>query len=98
MGEASVSGLEGVVAADTAISHVDGELGRLVIAGADAEALVVTAGFEEAAARVLTAGGAPCDAAAVRAALGRARVEAWARLPGLGDALGAIDGALWGRA
>jgi citrate synthase len=92
MGEASVSGLEGVVAADTAISHVDGEAGRLVIAGYDAEALAASAGFEEAAARVLTAGGAPCDGATVRAALGRARLAAWELLPRLGDALAAGDG------
>src|SRR5207245_36136 len=33
------SGLEGVVVADTAISDVDGEHGKLVIAGADVERL-----------------------------------------------------------
>ena len=33
------SGLEGVVAADTQISHVDGERGQLVIAGFDVEQL-----------------------------------------------------------
>jgi citrate synthase len=92
MSDASVSGLEGVVAADTAISHVDGERGQLVIAGYDVEVLAAGAGFEEAAARVLSAGGATCDAAGVQAALGRARTAAWAVLPRLGDALAADDG------
>jgi citrate synthase len=53
---ASSSGLEGVVAADTAISDVDGERGRLIIAGKDVEVLAQHATFEEATARVLAAG------------------------------------------
>ena len=89
--EAKASGLEGVNAADTAISHVDGEHGRLVIAGADAEQLAVTATFEQAAQRVLEAGGAK-PVGDLKAALGRARVAAWEALPRLGDALDAKDG------
>jgi citrate synthase len=58
MAVASSSGLEGIVAADTAISDVDGERGRLVIAGRDVEALALETTFEGAAARVWAAGAA----------------------------------------
>ena len=54
MSEAKSSGLDGVVVADTAISDVDGERGRLVIAGADVEQLALSCDFETAAARVLS--------------------------------------------
>ncbi len=101
---ASSSGLEGVVAAHTAISDVDGERGRLVIAGVDVEQLATTGSFAHAAARVLAAGGADVDggglpaaegrrglidAAALPAALGAARVAAFATLGQLGDAIAA---------
>jgi citrate synthase len=83
-------GLEGIVVADTAISDVDGERGRLVIAGADVESLAATATFEQAAARVLAAGGASIDDLANQIAA--ARVAAWESMPRLGDALDAHDG------
>jgi citrate synthase len=92
MSEVTSSGLDDVVAAATAISDVDGERGRLVIAGADVEQLALTTSFEAAAARVLAAGGYTLDADALRAALGRAREAAWAIVPRLGDALAATDG------
>ena len=41
------SGLEGVVAASTALSHVDGEHGELIIAGYRVEELAAHATFEE---------------------------------------------------
>ena len=41
------SGLEGVVAAATRLSHVDGERGELIIAGYQVEALAAHATFEE---------------------------------------------------
>src|SRR5262249_11077866 len=41
------SGLEGVVVAETAISDVDGERGRLVIRGYEAETLADSLTFEE---------------------------------------------------
>ncbi len=81
------NGLEGVVVADTAISDVDGERGRLVIAGADVEELAVTGGYEATVARVLAAGGAPVTSVD----LGAARVAAWELVPRLGDALDAPD-------
>lgn len=82
----SSSGLDGVTVAHTAISDVDGERGRLVIAGAEVEVLAAAGGFEDVVARVWAAGGAtpPADLAAV---LGRARAHAWELLPRLGDAL-----------
>src|SRR5258705_10581539 len=92
MADVKGSGLEGVVVADTAISHVDGEQGRLVIAGADAEVLAATTTFEAAAARVLSAGGLAIDADTLSGALAKARGAAWELLPRLGDAPDAIDG------
>ncbi len=80
------NGLEGVVVADTAISEVDGEAGRLVIAGSEVEHLA--GGYEAVATRVLAAGGAALDPGR----LGRARAEAFELLPRLGDALDAPDG------
>ncbi|HVR28612.1 MAG TPA: citrate synthase, partial [Thermoanaerobaculia bacterium] len=41
------SGLEGVVAAETRLSHVDGEAGKLILAGLPVEVLAPTATFEE---------------------------------------------------
>src|SRR5438067_4183296 len=90
MSEAKGSGLEGVIAADTAISDVDGERGRLVIAGAEVEQLVGAATFEQATTRVLAAAGA--DRARLGEALGQGRAVAWELLPRLGDALDASDG------
>src|SRR5690606_12096975 len=90
MSEAKASGLDGVVVADTAISDVDGERGRLVIAGADVEQLALACDFETAASRVLAAGGA--NISDLRSALARARAAAWEVVPRLGDALDAPDG------
>ncbi|HEX3760451.1 MAG TPA: citrate synthase [Kofleriaceae bacterium] len=82
-------GLEGVVVADTEISEVDGERGRLVIAGADVEQLVASTGFEGAVRAVLAAGGAdPAGLGdAADAGLGAARTAAWEHVARLGDAL-----------
>src|SRR4249920_1614333 len=84
--------LEGVVVADTELSDVDGERGRLVIRGHDVEELALHHDFESACGLLWT--GALPDAAAhtaLRAALGRARGRAFSRLPSLGDALHAAD-------
>jgi citrate synthase len=45
-------GLDGVVAAETSLSHVDGLAGRLVIAGEDVETLSQTATFEAVSCRL----------------------------------------------
>ncbi|HTK28083.1 MAG TPA: citrate synthase/methylcitrate synthase [Vicinamibacterales bacterium] len=67
-------GLDGVVAAATALSHVDGERGELVIAGYAAEAIAAHATFEETT-WLLWHGALPSGAEldAFRAALARER-------------------------
>ncbi len=86
------NGLEGIVVADTALSDVDGERGRLVIRGHDVEPLALQHDFETACA-LLWSGALPDRGAhaALRDGLGRARVHAFARLGALGDALDATD-------
>lgn len=82
---ASASGLDNVVAAETRLSHVDGEAGRLIIAGNDVEQLAATHDFEGAVAALWAAAGldqAPAGEA-LRAALGEAREAAFALVPGL---------------
>ena len=49
MGERMTEGLEGVVAASTRLSHVDGEAGQLTIAGFAVDDLAPHASFEEVA-------------------------------------------------
>jgi citrate synthase len=91
--EMTSDGLEGVIVADTRLSDVDGERGRLVIRGHDVEELAKDCDFEALCALLWT-GALPSatEHAALRGALGRARVRAFARLPQLGDALAAPDG------
>ena len=87
------SGLEGVVVADTQISDVDGERGRLVIAGSDVEQLAPVTSFEAAVGLVVAAGsGAPASATITPAAIGAARAAAWELVSRLGDALDHPDG------
>ncbi|MFO1157457.1 MAG: citrate synthase/methylcitrate synthase [Reyranellaceae bacterium] len=82
------SGLDGVVVADTVMSEVDGEAGRLIVRGQALEGLVTTRGFEGVAA-LLWDGYAPQaeggngDVAAVRGGLAAARVRAFAEVPKL---------------
>jgi citrate synthase len=90
---ATSSGLDGVVVAETRLSEVDGERGRLVVAGHEIESLAGRASFEDMCALLWT-GALPDEAAreATRAAIARGREVAFARLGGLGDALDAADG------
>src|SRR5215468_219649 len=81
------SGLEGVVVADTALSEVDGERGRLVIAGHDVEELGGRLSFEELCAELWSSVPGATSAAELRRALGRERVWAFEQLDGLGRAL-----------
>lgn len=77
---AGASGLDGVVAADTVMSDVDGEAGRLVIRGVPVATLVARDGFEGAAARLwdgFVADG--LDRSGVARLLGRARMAAFER-------------------
>jgi citrate synthase len=87
---ANAAGLEGVVAAETALSDVDGERGRLILAGHDVESLAPRASFEEATALLWQSAGLPADE--LRAGLGLARVQAATLLPGLTRALSLADG------
>ena len=76
-------GLDGVPAAETVLSHVDGERGELIIAGEHVGDLVRQTGFEGVTARLWSGGtGKPLSEANVRASLGAARERAFARLPG----------------
>ena len=89
----TAGGLEGVVVADTRLSEVDGERGRLVVAGHDIERLAGAVTFEDVAALLWT--GAPPSAAAredLRRALADGRARGFARLPALGDATTLADG------
>ncbi len=71
------SGLEGVVAAETVLSHVDGMGGRLLIRGRDLDALVAE-GFEAAVALLWDGfAGTGLGRATVMAELGAGRVEAF---------------------
>jgi citrate synthase len=89
-------GLEGVVAAETVLSEVDGEAGRLVIRGYPIGALSGYITSEEATHLLLDGffPGLP-DAKGLAAALGRARVEVFAEVEALDDRLlahGTIEG------
>ncbi len=81
------NGLEGVVVADTRLSDVDGERGRLIIAGHDVESLAGRVSFEGVCARLWQR-----DEASVEQAIGRGRRRAWPRIASLGDALETPDG------
>jgi citrate synthase len=87
------SGLEGVVVAESVLSRVDGEGGRLIIRGHDLERLATSASYEEACA-LLWEGAEPGDgsAARYRELLARARNDAGAHLPALRGALQRRDG------
>src|SRR6476661_4043825 len=88
--------LDGVPAAETALSHVDGQKGELIIAGERVGNLVAKTSFEGVTARLWsTATEVPISEAEVRAALGEARVRAHARLPQLlaaSEGLSIVDG------
>src|SRR5438067_5266465 len=89
-------GLDGVPAAETVLSHVDGERGELIIAGERVGELARKTGFEGVTARLWSGGtGQPVGEAMVRAALGAGRERAFARLPellGISRGLSIVDG------
>lgn len=83
-------GLESVVAAETVLSRVDGDGGRLVVHGLDVEDLAADPNVEAMAARLWGAFDTTlADLKTVRPALGRARCDVFERLPVVLDA---IDG------
>src|SRR6516162_2940313 len=76
---ANPSGLDDVVAAETVLSEVDGQAGRLIVRGFDLEELAGRRSFEDALALLWKGfAAAPADEGAVRSALGAARLEAFA--------------------
>ena len=86
------NGLEDVVAATTRLSDVDGEQGRLVLAGHRVEDVAGQIPFEDAAFLLFRgAFPAPIQRAALREALGEAREAAFERIGELGDALALPD-------
>jgi citrate synthase len=89
-------GLDGVPAAETVLSHVDGERGELIIAGEHVGTLASQSSFEGVTARLWNgAARGTLSEANVRASLGAARERAFARLPDLLPAtrgMGVIDG------
>ncbi|MCW5748327.1 MAG: citrate synthase/methylcitrate synthase [Alphaproteobacteria bacterium] len=77
-------GLDGILAGETVLSHVDGEAGTLVVRGHHIEDLALHGGLEDVAALLwdgFAEGGG--DVAAVRRGLGAARRQAFALVPGL---------------
>lgn len=77
-------GLDGVPAAETVLSHVDGERGQLIIAGEHVGTLAAKSSFEGVTARLWNgASKSTLSEANVRASLGAARERAFARLPDL---------------
>jgi citrate synthase len=89
-------GLDGVPAAETVLSHVDGERGELIIAGERVADLAGKSSFEGVTARLWnSATEKSLSEANVRASLGAARQRAFARLPELLPAtrgLSIVDG------
>ena len=89
-------GLDGVPAAETVLSHVDGERGELIIAGERVGDLAGHASFENVTSRLWnSATGKSLTEADVRAALGAARERAFTRLPNVLPAtrgLSIVDG------
>ncbi|NUQ72853.1 MAG: citrate synthase [Polyangiaceae bacterium] len=89
----AASGLDGINVADTRLSDVDGEGGRLILAGRDVESLALKASFEDVCALLWGAAlREDLDADAVRSALAEGRRRAFDRLGSIGDALSAEDG------
>jgi len=92
MAQSGTSGLDGVVVADTTLSEVDGERGRLIIAGHDVEAIAGRLSFEELCRELWAAIPGATSVSELRRALGQQRVWAFGQIDGLGRALRAHDG------
>src|ERR1700746_1246954 len=88
----NASGLDGIIGAETALSDVDGERGKLTIRGYPVEELVERARFEDVCG-LMWNGAVPFDDehAAIAAALADARASAFAMLPDIGTALDSPD-------
>ena len=85
MTEPHASGLDGIIVAETALSDVDGERGRLTIRGYAVEELVERATFEDVCG-LMWGGRWPSsdERDAIAALLADARASAFAMLPEIG--------------
>lgn len=85
------NGLEDVVAAETQLSHVNGEAGQLIIRGVSLDHLVEYATYEDVATLLLDGllGRAP-DRAELGRRLGRTRAEVFAHVGAIDDHLLAL--------
>ncbi|HEY8382907.1 MAG TPA: citrate synthase [Microvirga sp.] len=86
------NGLDDVIAAETVLSHVDGEAGRLILRGHDLEALAGRVSYEAAVAVLwddLVPGAG--QEAVIRRRLGAARASAFALLEPLAPALRSLQ-------
>jgi citrate synthase len=89
----TASGLDDIIAAETVLSDVDGQEGKLIIRGHSVEELVSASTFEDVAHLMWTGSlPSPADRETERVRLAQAREEAFRRLPHVGDALEAADG------
>jgi citrate synthase len=86
----STSGLEGIVAAETVLSHVDGEAGELIIRGFRLEEIAGRRSYEEVVAD-LWRDIVPPTATPLRAAIGEGRVLAHARFARLYSTLAELS-------
>lgn len=88
MHSATASGLDDVVAAETELSDVDGQLGRLIIRGHSVEDLVAGCTFEDVVGLMWT-GSLPAAAErqSIRSSLAAARDRAFRMIPSMGAAL-----------
>jgi citrate synthase len=79
------NGLDDVIAAETALSDVEGLAGRLIIRGRSLDELVGRVRYEEVLGLLLSGLFDPVDASVLPAALGRARQQIFTRLPAHGS-------------
>src|SRR5204863_8437022 len=86
------SGLDGIVVADTALSDVDGERGKLIIRGYPVEDLVARATFEDVCG-LMWGGSWPSrdEHDTIATLLADARASAFAMLTDIGTALDSPD-------
>ncbi|HLL04147.1 MAG TPA: citrate/2-methylcitrate synthase [Myxococcaceae bacterium] len=91
-GKPVAAGLEGVLVAETQLSHVDGDAGRLVIAGDDVEQLAGQVRFEEVCFRLWKPHLAELSAEEVGPALAAGRAWAYQHLRTADSALHLGDG------
>lgn len=92
MSAPNASGLDGIIVAETALSDVDGERGKLTIRGYGVEDLVEQARFEDVCGLMWNGAWPSSDQhAAIAAALADARASAFAMLRDIGTALDSPD-------